>query len=156
MKIMEKAFITKEDKVQFVLMEKNILSKMSHSNIVKLYYTFQDKKHLYMVMELARGGELLGRVVHHHNEMQALGRIDEAMPLPMAKFYAAQLVCALEYVCMIARCASCAARRALRVVAVCDRVCLRVWCLRVWLRVAAERLGEREEWNGEGAGGRGG
>ena len=111
-KIMEKAFITKEDKVQFVLMEKNILSKMSHSNIVKLYYTFQDKKHLYMVMELARGGELLGRVVHHHNEMQALGRIDEAMPLPMAKFYAAQLVCALEYVCMMVCCAPC-----LRVVA---------------------------------------
>lgn len=40
-KIMEKRFIKKEDKVKFVMMERNVFSKSSHERIVKLYFTFQ-------------------------------------------------------------------------------------------------------------------
>ena len=97
-KIMEKAFITKEDKVQFVLMEKNILSRISHPNIVKLYYTFQDKTHLYMVMELCPAGDLLGQIVQAAARMHEAGRGDEALALPAARFYAAQLALALDYI----------------------------------------------------------
>ena len=75
-KIMEKRHIKKEKKVKFVMTEKNILAKISHPRIIKLHMTFQvrqvllstcnmsigvsqDKQHLFMVMELATGGELL-------------------------------------------------------------------------------------------------
>lgn len=58
-KIMEKRFIKREDKVKFVMMEKQVFSRVSHPHIVKLYYTFQDDNYLYMVMELCTGGELL-------------------------------------------------------------------------------------------------
>lgn len=40
-KIMEKRHIRKENKVKHVLVEKNILSKISHEFVVKLWFTFQ-------------------------------------------------------------------------------------------------------------------
>lgn len=41
LKVMEKRFIKKEDKVRFVMQEKQILSSVSHPNVVKLFYTFK-------------------------------------------------------------------------------------------------------------------
>ena len=40
-KIMEKRFIRKEKKSKFVMMEKEVLAKIAHERVVKLYFTFQ-------------------------------------------------------------------------------------------------------------------
>lgn len=40
-KVMEKRHIRKENKIKQVIMEKNILSKISHEFVIKLWFTFQ-------------------------------------------------------------------------------------------------------------------
>jgi serine/threonine protein kinase len=56
-----------------LLSEVETLSLLTHSNIVKLQEVFQDQKHMFIVMEYVRGGEL-GKVlkrVGHFSEMVA-------------------------------------------------------------------------------------
>lgn len=53
--------------------------------IVTLFYAFQTPEKLYFIMDFLNGGELF----YHLRKEQ---RFDE----PRARFYAAQLVCALE------------------------------------------------------------
>jgi serine/threonine protein kinase len=43
--------------------EMDIMLRLSHPNILKLLDSFKDREHLYMVVELARGGELFDRIV---------------------------------------------------------------------------------------------
>eukprot|EP00742_Colponemidia_sp_Colp-10_P002986 GILJ01003186.1.p1 GENE.GILJ01003186.1~~GILJ01003186.1.p1 ORF type:complete len:502 (+),score=48.27 GILJ01003186.1:46-1506(+) len=85
-KIIEKKHIQKENKVHQVMMEKQVLSKLNHPNIIKLYYTFQDRHCLYFVLELMPGGELF-------EQIRRLGRC----PLDLARFYAAEVVNILEH-----------------------------------------------------------
>lgn len=146
-------------------MERDVLTKAVHPNIIKLAYSFQvrvcglfcalivniglllqDEENLYIITELCRGGELL-RVIRTFNaaarqnsgtrggldcssdsesDADDRGRITDAiagtsqtpahsnassratekltmnpwgagLPLPLAQYYIAQLVCALEY-----------------------------------------------------------
>lgn len=60
-KVLDKRHIIKEDKVKYVNIEKNTLNRLGdHPGVVRLYYTFQDERSLYFVLDLAAGGELLG------------------------------------------------------------------------------------------------
>ena len=94
---MEKKFIAKEDKVKFVMMEKNILSRLNHPLVVKLYYTFQDSTYLYLAMDLCKGGELL-RAIQVATERNAKsGVANRAMSKADCTFYAAQILDALRY-----------------------------------------------------------
>mmetsp|Transcript_8106 Transcript_8106/g.20903 ORF Transcript_8106/g.20903 Transcript_8106/m.20903 type:complete len:620 (+) Transcript_8106:122-1981(+) len=43
--------------------EINLMQRMDHPNIIKLYETFTDKRHMYIVMELCNGGELFDKIV---------------------------------------------------------------------------------------------
>jgi len=62
-KMLDKRHIIKEKKVKYVNIERNTLNRLSdHPGIVRLYYTFQDDRSLYFVLDLAAGGELLGYV----------------------------------------------------------------------------------------------
>ncbi len=61
-KVMEKSFIKKEDKVDLVMMERNVLCVANHPNIVRLLFTFQDATRLYMGMDLCTGKELLATI----------------------------------------------------------------------------------------------
>lgn len=96
-KIMEKRFIKKENKVKFVMMERKVFSKVCHNRIVKLSFTFQDQNYLYMVMEICRGGELLDVIRKYHRQQEDAGNQDKALPLSWTRFYAAEIFQALEY-----------------------------------------------------------
>eukprot|EP00930_Biecheleria_cincta_P015676 TRINITY_DN12996_c0_g1_i1.p1 TRINITY_DN12996_c0_g1~~TRINITY_DN12996_c0_g1_i1.p1 ORF type:complete len:522 (+),score=141.17 TRINITY_DN12996_c0_g1_i1:38-1603(+) len=53
--------------------EIRIMKLLDHPNIVKLYETYEDKKMVYLVMELCTGGELFDRIIEvgHFTEVQA-------------------------------------------------------------------------------------
>ena len=61
MKVLSKHHIIKEKKVKYVTIEKDALNRLTdHPGVVRLYYTFQDQRSLYYVLDLCTGGELLG------------------------------------------------------------------------------------------------
>ncbi|TMW68764.1 hypothetical protein Poli38472_006232 [Pythium oligandrum] len=70
-------------------MEKEVLNKLRHPNIVRLYHTFQDNENLYFLLEYIEGGELLNYLVH---EGKQIGINEDA-----ARFYLADIVNALEF-----------------------------------------------------------
>ncbi|KAE9333758.1 hypothetical protein PF008_g14299 [Phytophthora fragariae] len=47
-----------------VNMEKDVLNRLRHPNIIRLYQTFQDDNNLYFLLELLDGGELLAHLLH--------------------------------------------------------------------------------------------
>ncbi|OHS98010.1 3-phosphoinositide-dependent protein kinase 1 [Tritrichomonas foetus] len=58
MKVLSKAHIVKEKKMQYVKVERDVMSLLNHPNIVKLLLTFQDPGNLYYVIEYAPNGDL--------------------------------------------------------------------------------------------------
>lgn len=86
-KILDKRHIIKEKKIKYVNIEKNTLNRLTeHPGIVRLYYTFQDQKSLYYVLDVANGGELLG-------VLKKIGTFDEEC----TRFYGAQILDAIDY-----------------------------------------------------------
>ncbi|KAL4491416.1 hypothetical protein ABPG72_008072 [Tetrahymena utriculariae] len=71
-----------------MLMEKNVLLKNKHPFLVTLKYSFQSDKKLYLVMDLCKGGELLGYI----SQLNRLGISQE-----VAKFIGAEVLLGLEY-----------------------------------------------------------
>ena len=43
--------------------EINILQKLDHPNVLKLYEYFEDDKNVYLVTEICRGGELFDKII---------------------------------------------------------------------------------------------
>jgi len=57
MKILSKEEMIKRNKVRRVMTEREILVTAQHPFIVPLYYSFQSKEYLYLIMEYCSGGE---------------------------------------------------------------------------------------------------
>ncbi|KAF8115266.1 hypothetical protein N665_0029s0103 [Sinapis alba] len=87
LKIMDKKFITKENKTAYVKLERIVLDQLDHPGIIKLFFTFQDSFSLYMALESCEGGELFDQITRK-------GMLSE----DEARFYSAQVVDALEYI----------------------------------------------------------
>ncbi len=87
MKSIKKEHLVKYNKVAQVIAEKDILAEATNDWIVKLHYSFQDKKKLYFVMEFIPGGDLMAKLMKD-------GKFSEEL----ACFYTAELVCAVESV----------------------------------------------------------
>ncbi|KAK7826720.1 3-phosphoinositide-dependent protein kinase 1 [Quercus suber] len=87
LKIMDKKFITKENKTAYVKLERIVLDQLDHPAIVRLYFTFQDTFSLYMALESCEGGELFDQITRKVRLSE-----DEA------RFYAAEVVDGLEYI----------------------------------------------------------
>ncbi|KAH7713938.1 AGC/PDK1 protein kinase [Aphelenchoides avenae] len=90
-KVLLKNAIRRENKVQYVLREKDIMAALTygfggHPFIVKLYCTFQDPERLYFALTYAKHGELL-------DLLRRLGSFDETVSL----FYASEILAALEF-----------------------------------------------------------
>ncbi|GJQ73041.1 hypothetical protein Trydic_g1673 [Trypoxylus dichotomus] len=87
MKLMEKAHIVKLKQVEHTISEIRIMDCMHFDFLVQMEYFFKDNVYLYLVMPLINGGEMFT-----HLRMQR--KFDETM----AKFYAAQVILAFEYI----------------------------------------------------------
>jgi serine/threonine-protein kinase LATS1/2 len=87
MKTLRKVDVLKRNQVAHVKAERDILAEADNEWVVKLYYSFQDKDNLYFVMDYIPGGDLMSLLIK-------LGVFEE----PLARFYIAELTCAVESV----------------------------------------------------------
>jgi serine/threonine protein kinase len=86
LKMLKKSEILRLKQVEHIKAEKSILSRIAHPYIISLYSTFQDEHSLYMAMEFISGGELF-------SQLRKVGRFSN----DTARFYAAEIVLALQY-----------------------------------------------------------
>ncbi|KAG0207072.1 serine/threonine protein kinase, AGC [Mortierella sp. GBA30] len=88
MKVLSKKEMIKRNKIKRAFAEQEILATSNHPFIVTLYHSFQSEEYLYLCMEYCMGGEffraLQTRPGRHLLEEDA-------------KFYAAEVIAALEY-----------------------------------------------------------
>jgi serine/threonine protein kinase len=85
-KVIRKRDIIRKNMKNAVLAERDALAMAHNPFVVKLYYAFQSKEYLYLVMEYLIGGDLASL-------LRALNTFD----VQMARRYAAEIVLALEY-----------------------------------------------------------
>lgn len=88
MKVLSKAEMIQRNKIKRALAEQEILATSNHPFIVTLYHSFQSEDHLYLCMEYCMGGEFF-------RALQT--RESKCIPESDAKFYAAEVTAALEY-----------------------------------------------------------
>ncbi len=86
MKAIPKGHIAKEQQIEHMLEEKRILSELNHPLFVQLLGTFQTRTHLFIVTNYIAGGELFA-ILKKKNRFLS----------NVAKFYAAEVTIALEY-----------------------------------------------------------
>ncbi|CAD8118441.1 unnamed protein product [Paramecium sonneborni] len=86
MKEMSKALVITKKSVNSVMNERMLLSQLKHTFLINMYYAFQDRENLYLVMDYMCGGDLrfhIGRM-RRFNEEQT-------------KFFVASIFIGLEY-----------------------------------------------------------
>lgn len=88
LKVLSKQEMINRNKIKRVLAEQEILSTLLHPFIVTLYHLFQLEGHLYLCMEYCMGGEFF-------RALQT--RSSKCIPESDARFYAAEVTAALEY-----------------------------------------------------------
>ncbi|KAJ3439694.1 serine/threonine-protein kinase pkga-related [Anaeramoeba flamelloides] len=90
LKVLKKADMLLKNQVDHVTRERKIMSKTSNHNphVVKLYYSFQTKQNLYLVMEYMPGADLFS----------LLQKVGGTLNEQTAKYYLAELVLILEFV----------------------------------------------------------
>lgn len=86
MKVLKKEQVVRMRQVEHTNDERRMLSLVEHPFIIRMWGTFQDAQALFMIMDYIEGGELF-----------SLLRKSQRFPNPVAKFYAAEVCLALEY-----------------------------------------------------------
>ncbi|CAG8552700.1 2283_t:CDS:2 [Diversispora eburnea] len=86
MKVLKKSEVVRLKQVEHTNNEKNILEQVNHTFLINLWGTFQDCSNLYMIMDYVVGGELF-----------TVLRKTQRFPDHVAKFYAAEVILAFEY-----------------------------------------------------------
>lgn len=87
LKMISKQLVIRQKQMKNVTRERDLLAMINHRFVVKLYFTFQDKEHLYYGLTYASKGDLLGYI-----------NIAKKFDKQTAVFYAAELLDALEYI----------------------------------------------------------
>uniref|UniRef100_A0A8C1IUF1 Serine/threonine-protein kinase Sgk1 n=1 Tax=Cyprinus carpio TaxID=7962 RepID=A0A8C1IUF1_CYPCA len=86
-KVLQKKVILNRREQKHIMAERNVLLKnVKHPFLVGLHYSFQTTDKLYFVLDFVNGGELF---FHLQKE--------RTFPEPRAKFYIAEMACALGY-----------------------------------------------------------
>ncbi|KAF1804099.1 camp-dependent protein kinase 2 [Mucor lusitanicus] len=85
-KVLKKSEVVRLKQVEHTNNEKHILESVAHPFLVNMWGTFQDTVNLYMVMDYVPGGELFSVL-----------RRSKRFPDHVAKFYAAEVILAIEY-----------------------------------------------------------
>ncbi|KAF9303352.1 serine/threonine protein kinase, AGC [Mortierella antarctica] len=88
MKVLSKKEMIKRNKIKRAFAEQEILATSNHPFIVTLYHSFQSEDYLYLCMEYCMGGEFF-------RALQT--RPGKCLQEEDAKFYAAEVIAALEY-----------------------------------------------------------
>lgn len=85
-KVLRKAQVVRMKQVEHTNDERRMLQVVKHPFVVSLWGTFQDSQNLFLVMDFIEGGELF-----------SLLRKSQRFPNAVAKFYAAEVILALDY-----------------------------------------------------------
>ncbi|KAF9920232.1 serine/threonine protein kinase, AGC [Linnemannia zychae] len=88
MKVLSKKEMIRRNKIKRAFAEQEILATSNHPFIVTLYHSFQSEEYLYLCMEYCMGGEFFRAL-----QMRPGKHLLEED----AKFYAAEVIAALEY-----------------------------------------------------------
>ncbi|KAJ7047533.1 Pkinase-domain-containing protein, partial [Mycena alexandri] len=88
MKVLSKKEMIERKKIKRALTEQEILATANHPFIVTLYHSFQSDGYLFFCMEYCMGGEFFRALQTRPNK---------CLPEDGARFYAAEVVAALEY-----------------------------------------------------------
>lgn len=111
-KVLKKQQVVKMKQIEHTNDERKMLQKVKHAFLVTLWGTFQDSKNLYMVMDFVEGGELFSLLrksqvsdidyfAYYHQFYSFSAYINslaaKRFPNPVAKFYAAEVTLALDY-----------------------------------------------------------
>lgn len=111
-KVLKKQQVVKMKQIEHTNDERRMLQKVKHAFLVTLWGTFQDSKNLYMVMDFVEGGELFSLLrksqvsdidyfAYYHQFYSFSAYINsqhaKRFPNPVAKFYAAEVTLALDY-----------------------------------------------------------
>jgi protein-serine/threonine kinase len=86
--VLSKREMIQRNKIKRALTEQEILATSNHPFIVTLYHSFQSEEYLYFCMEYCMGGEFF-------RALQT--RPGKCLPEDGSRFYAAEVVAALEY-----------------------------------------------------------
>ncbi|KAM3962748.1 cAMP-dependent protein kinase catalytic subunit alpha [Aphomia sociella] len=86
MKVLEKEKVIKMKQVDHTLYEKRILEAIRFPFTVSMELSFKDNSYIYFIMPFVPGGEMF-------THLRRMGKFEE----PLAKFYASQVILALEY-----------------------------------------------------------
>eukprot|EP00750_Incisomonas_marina_P018144 INCI2728.1.p1 GENE.INCI2728.1~~INCI2728.1.p1 ORF type:complete len:708 (-),score=135.27 INCI2728.1:1882-4005(-) len=89
MKVVKKASLIHRNKTRRILMERNFMATANHPFTCSLYATFQTNRKLYFITQYCGGGEFF-RLLQKQQ--------DRRLPEAVAKFYAAEILLALEYI----------------------------------------------------------
>ncbi|KNZ56271.1 AGC protein kinase [Puccinia sorghi] len=96
MKVLNKKEMIQRNKIKRALAEQGILAASNHPFIVTLYHSFQSEDYLYFCMEYCMGGEFVSEPDNRYfRTLQT--RPDKRLPESDARFYAAEVISALEY-----------------------------------------------------------
>jgi len=86
MKAIKKSCVVKNHQVEHTMNEKRILENVRHPFFVKLQNTFQDANHIFFITDYVCGGELFTCLRRY-----------QRFPNNVAKFYAAEVIVAFDY-----------------------------------------------------------
>ncbi|ORX75991.1 kinase-like protein [Anaeromyces robustus] len=86
MKAIKKSCVVKNHQVEHTMNEKRILENIRHPFFVKLQNTFQDSNHIFFITDYVCGGELFTCLRRY-----------QRFPNNVAKFYAAEVIVAFDY-----------------------------------------------------------